>query len=261
MSPAGPTPFLMYHELARPGRPLCSTDPGYVRYVVAESDFRAQMAHIVASGQRGVGVSAWLAGDAAFAERSVVLTFDDGCETDLVAAAPILREHGFGATCYLTVAYLDRPGYLTREQVRELVATGIEVGSHSMSHAYLSDIDDAALHREIVESKRELEQIAGTAIRSFSCPGGRHDGRVLPMARLAGYETVTTSQPSGNDHGRHTRMLGRTAILRPMRMDQFAALVSGRKPTAHKWRELALGSAKRMLGNTMYDKLRTALLR
>ena len=250
----------MYHELERAGRPLCSTDPGYVRYVVREDDFRAQMDAIAASGKRGVGVSQWLDAPAASAADCVVITFDDGCETDLVAAAPILRTHGFGATCYLTVDFLDRPGFLSRAQVRELAGTGIEVGCHSMSHAYLSDLDDAALHREIAESKRELELLSGVAIRSFSCPGGRYDDRVLPMAREAGYDSVSTSRAVWNDHRRPAGLLGRIAIMQGTDMEGFSTALSGRDIGARRLRNSALGAAKAVLGNTLYERLRVALL-
>lgn len=250
----------MYHELERAGRPLCSTDAGYVRYVVAESDFRAQMEHIAASGKRGVGVSAWLDGDAASAVHSVVITFDDGCETDLVAAAPILREYGFGATCYLTVDFLGRPGFLSRAQVRDLAATGLEIGCHSMSHAFLSDLDDGALHREVVESKRELEQIAGVVVRSFSCPGGRFDERLLPLARTVAYDSVTTSRTVWNEHRRPPGLLGRFAIVRDMEMPQFIATLDGRDVRARRLRASVLGAAKSLLGNSLYEKLRSRML-
>lgn len=250
----------MYHELERAGRPLCSTDAGYVRYVVRENDFRAQMAHIAAVGKRGVGVSTWLDDSDTDAEHRVVVTFDDGCETDLVAAASILRERGFGATCYLTVAFLDRPGFLSRSQVRELVATGIEVGCHSMSHAFLSDLDDLALHREIVQAKGELELIAGVPIRSFACPGGRYDERVLPMARAAGYDSVTTSRAVWNRHTRPASLLGRIAVMRDTGMEDFVATLSGRDIGARKLRDSALTTAKALLGNALYEKLRSALL-
>jgi peptidoglycan/xylan/chitin deacetylase (PgdA/CDA1 family) len=255
------TPFLMYHELERPGRPLCSTDPGYVRYVIGERDFREQMAHIAASGKRGVSVSEWLDGDAASAGRSVVLTFDDGCETDLVSAAPILREFGFRATCYLTVDFLDRPGFLSRTQVRDLAAMGLEIGCHSMSHAFLSDLDDVALHREVVQARRELEVIAGVAIRSFSCPGGRYDERVLPLACAAAYDSVLTSRAVWNDHGRPAGLLGRTAIVREMTFAEFIAMLDGRHVRRRQLRESVLGAAKSVLGNALYERLRSRLLK
>ncbi|MEO8621553.1 MAG: polysaccharide deacetylase family protein [bacterium] len=254
------TAFLMYHELERAGRPLCSNEPGYVRYVVREDDFRAQMDHVVASGKRGVSVSAWLDADDASAKRSVVLTFDDGCETDLIFAAPLLEERGFGATCYLTVDFLDRRGYLTRAQVRELAGTGIEVGCHSMSHAYLSDLDDVALHREIVQSKQELESISGVRVRSFSCPGGRYDDRVLPVARAAGYDSVTTSKSVWNVHALPADLLGRIVILQDTSMERFVATLSGRDIGARKLRDSALTAAKAILGNSLYEKLRKTVL-
>ena len=254
------TAFLMYHELERVGRPLCSSDPGYVRYVVREDDFRDQMDHIAAIGKRGIGVSEWYDGGDATCERSVVITFDDGCETDLILAAPIVREHGFTATCYLTVDYLDRPGFLTRTQVRALGATGIELGCHSMSHAYLGDLDDAGLHREIVQAKVALEEISGVAIRSLSCPGGRYDERVLPMAHAAGYDTVTTSRAVWNIRGHPSDLLGRIAIMRGADPKQFAAALSGHDVRARKLRDSALAGAKLLLGNTLYEKLRAVLL-
>lgn len=250
----------MYHELARAGRPLCSTDPGYVRYVVGESDFRSHMNHIATSGKHGIGVSTWIDGDAILAEHAVVVTFDDGSETDLVAATPILREHGFAATCYLTVDFLDRPGFLSRAQVRELAATGMEIGCHSMSHPYLSDLDDVALSREIVQAKTELEFISGCAIRSFSCPGGRYDERVLPMARRAGYDSVTTSRAIWNLHARSADLLGRIAITQNTSTEQFVSTLSGQNIDARRLRDSALTVAKSVLGNALYQRLRAALL-
>ncbi len=254
------TPILMYHELALANRALCSTDPGYVRYVVAEPSFRAQLARLAERGMRGVSVSQWIDLPMSATPR-VMLTFDDGCETDLISAAPLIRERGFNATCYLTIDFLERPGFLAHAQVRELAATGIEIGCHSMSHAYLSDLDDAALRREVVDSKHRLEQIAGVRVRSFSAPGGRYDDRLLPLAREAGYDSVTTSNPAQNPNARPAGLLGRTAIMKDTRMPQFDAILSGEDLASRQSRDRLLGAAKSLLGNRLYEKLRAALLR
>jgi len=92
--------FLMYHELEILGRPLCQSEPGYARYVLPDSDFRAQMDHLKGHGWQGLSLGQALQ----FAEGpNVTITFDDGCETDLLAAAPILRQAGFNATFFITV--------------------------------------------------------------------------------------------------------------------------------------------------------------
>ena len=104
---------------------------------------------------------------------SVCITFDDGSETDLIAAAPVLREFGCNATFYLTAGFLGKPGYLNPSQVRELDAQGFEIGCHSMTHSYLSDLPEPELKREVVDAKLEIEQMVGHRIEHFSCPGGR----------------------------------------------------------------------------------------
>ena len=113
--------FLMYHELELAGRKLCQSEPGYVRYILPLEVFRGQMEWIKTSGWHGLNVTEALRYPAG---QSVCITFDDGCETDLIAAAPVLREFGFNATFYLTAGFLGTPGYLNASQVRDLDAQG-----------------------------------------------------------------------------------------------------------------------------------------
>ena len=109
--------FLMYHELESPGRPLCQTEPGYVRYILTASDFRSQMELLKRARWKGVSVSEAIG---SFANKTVAITFDDGCETDLLHAAPILREFDFGGTFYVTTGFLRKSGYLSHPQLKEL---------------------------------------------------------------------------------------------------------------------------------------------
>ena len=78
------TVYLMYHELQVPGRSLCRDDPGYTRYVIPAADFRAQLEHLHSLGLRGMSVGQALEGEDGD-RPSVVITFDDGCESDLLA--------------------------------------------------------------------------------------------------------------------------------------------------------------------------------
>src|SRR3954469_20605087 len=93
------TTFLMYHEIEAAGRALCDAEPGYVRYVVSQAAFRNQLRQLRADGYGGLSVGQWLAGNQA--GPAAVITFDDGCETDALIAAPLLAEAGFKATFYV----------------------------------------------------------------------------------------------------------------------------------------------------------------
>ena len=83
------TAFFMYHELSVPNRALCHREPGYTRYVVSASDFRSHMEDVAHLGWRA---AMCLSAIQSFNGKTVCVTFDDGCETDLLAAAPILKE-------------------------------------------------------------------------------------------------------------------------------------------------------------------------
>ncbi len=249
--------FLMYHEIELPGRPLCQSAPGYVRYILPLETFRSQMAWIKESGWRGLNAGEALRYPAA---PSVCITFDDGCETDLIAAAPVLRQFGFNATFYLTAGFLGTPGYLNASQVRDLDAQGFEIGCHSMTHAYLSDLPEPELQREIVDAKLQIEQIVGHAVEHFSCPGGRYDQRTLQMARRAGFATVANSQFYANSSSTSPYELGRIAMLRDLTIVEFSATCHGRGLWKKRLQHQARRSMQRLLGNRAYDRLRAVLL-
>jgi peptidoglycan/xylan/chitin deacetylase (PgdA/CDA1 family) len=250
--------FLMYHELELAGRKLCQSEPGYVRYILPLETFRRQMEWIQQSGFLGLSVGEALRFPL---KPSVCITFDDGCETDLIAAAPVLREFGFHATFYLTAGFLGTPGYLSDEQVRELDAQGFEIGCHSMTHAYLSDLAEVELQREIAGAKVRIEQIVGHAVEHFSCPGGRYDQRTLAMARHARFKTVANSEFHANDSSTGNYELGRVAMLRDLSITEFSAICRGRGLWKKRVQMQTRRGAQRLLGNRNYDRLRALLLK
>ena len=254
----GGTVFLMYHELERAGRELCDSGPGYVRYVLAEEDFREHLSRLRDAGLRGISTGAALAEE--FPSDSVAITFDDGCASDFEIAAPLLREVGAGATFYVVSGFLGRRGYMTASQVRELSDLGFEVGSHSHTHRYLTDLGAGDLRGELSGSKARLEDSTGRAVEHFSCPGGRWSRAVAEAAREAGYKSVATSRPGRNAAGAHPFALSRVAVMRGTGADGFARLCRAEGLLRRRAQEMALGAAKRLLGNSAYERLRGAVL-
>lgn len=247
----------MYHELELPGRPLCQNDPGYVRYIISADEFARQMRSVRELGMCGVSVSNALD----FTEAAVAITFDDGSETDLLSAAPVLKECGFGATFYIVSGFIGKRGYLSTAQLRELRSLGFEIGCHSMTHPYLTDLDEAGLKREIGDAKTALEQMIGERIEHFSCPGGRYDRRAMQVAKAAGFQTVSTSAPRVNTQATDKFSLGRIAITRDTSAAEFQQLCRGQALWKMNLRSGIRNSAKRVLGNTAYDRVRALLLK
>jgi peptidoglycan/xylan/chitin deacetylase (PgdA/CDA1 family) len=227
-----------------------------VRYIVPAADFRSQIRFLRESKLPIMNVTQSFTGPS----NGVVLTFDDGCETDLLTAAPILKDAGFNATFYITTGFLGSRGYLLPGQVRELSDAGFEIGCHSMTHPYLDELGSNDLRRELLDAKAQLEEMIGRKVDHFSCPGGRWSPQVADVAKQSGYLSVATSRVGRNGSSSDRFSLARVAIMRGFGIAAFRELCQGQGLRQMEFREKARGLAKRVLGNSVYDKLRAALL-
>ena len=254
--------FLMYHELQSTRRRLVDESPGYQRYVGNKEQFENHLEIVSQRGFRGANVSQSLeALSSANLDQSIVcFTFDDGCVSDLNVAAPLLSKKHFNATFYVTVDHLGRDGYLTKAELRELSGLGFEIGSHSMTHRHLSDLDEQQIRVELFQSKNELEEILGKQVDHFSCPGGRVNDAVTRAALEAGYKSVATSRLGTNSSQSNRFALARVAIKRNMNLKTFARVCNGKGQFRMKSEDSILLTGKRILGNERYDRLRGNIL-
>lgn len=249
--------ILMYHELEIPGRPLCQTDPGYRRYVVPTAMLETQLSQLKSLGYAGISIGQALRG---IQPSQVVITFDDGSETDLKVAAPMLLDLGFAATFYVTAGFPGRPGYMSESQVRELRASGFEIGCHSMTHPNLTELDSAALDVEVVDAKKKLEQILGQAVEHYSCPNGRFNHQIVAKVRDAGYSSFATSHPHLYAGLSDRYSIGRIPVLRNTTVRQIQNVCEGRGLWALACAQSSRRTIQSLLGDRLYDGLRSSLL-
>ena len=253
------TPYLMYHEVEVPGRAVNQSVPGYLHYVVTSEQLTKQLNALESAGFHGVSVSQGLDENNSDS-KTVVITFDDGCETDLLVAGPLLKQLGFSATFYVVSGFLNKPGYLSNSQLRELAGLGHEIGSHSITHRYLRQLDNSELKSEIQDSKTQLEEILGQPVEHFSCPGGRWDARVSPLAIAAGYKSVSTSEIGLNTRDTDPYRLKRLAVFRETSAESLVELMSGKHLLSRQIRTRILDGAKDVLGDERYDRVRSSVL-
>ncbi len=253
------TVYLMYHEIAVPGRPLCQAEEGYARYVVAEKDFREQIRRLREKGYSGMSVTEAIDLKQG-RERAIAITFDDGCETDLITAAPVLKEVGFNSTFYIVEGFINGRGYLTGEQVKELSRQGFEIGCHSMTHSYLTDLTQERLMVEIAVAKERLEQLIGERVDHFSCPGGRWNPAVARLAQEAGYRTVATSRIGINLTEADPYKLSRVAVMRDTTLEDFDRICRAKGLLVKQARYATLAAVKGVLGNYVYERMRSKVL-
>lgn len=133
--------------------------------------------------------------------RTVAITFDD-CYQDNLRAGEILNQFGLPATFFVPTDFIETDrqfewdrglpnlGNLSWSQVRELVAMGHDIGSHTLSHADLGRATPHEAWAEIADSRKVLEDRLGRPCRYFAFPFGRPDNlrpEYVPMIERAGY--------------------------------------------------------------------------
>jgi peptidoglycan/xylan/chitin deacetylase (PgdA/CDA1 family) len=176
---------------------------------VTPAAFERQLDLLQRAGYRGVTFA-----DAVRepADRTVAITFDDAYLSVLLLGKPLLDAVGYPATVYAPTAYLDTPERplawdgieqwlggeherellpMTWDQLGELAEAGWEVGSHTLTHPHLTQLDDLALREELTGSKAELERRLGRC-ETLAYPYGDHDERVVAAAGAAGYAAAGT---------------------------------------------------------------------
>jgi peptidoglycan/xylan/chitin deacetylase (PgdA/CDA1 family) len=200
-------PIYMYHKIARP--PAGTADPFLF---TSPEEFDRQLGLVVAARLAPSTLTATVPVLAENHSRAVI-TFDDGCVDVLENGLPILRRHGFRAIQFLVAGSLgginhwdvakgDVPAQLmTESQIREWLAGGQEIGSHSMTHRNLRHAQPAELRLEIFDSKKLLEDRFGQPIEHFSYPFGLWNESVRDLVMEAGYKTACTASFGVNPPG------------------------------------------------------------
>jgi peptidoglycan/xylan/chitin deacetylase (PgdA/CDA1 family) len=197
---------LMYHGVEEV--PL---DPH--KLCVTPAKFAEQMTWLAEHGLRGVSMGELLAAVRAGRERGLVgLTFDDGYLNVLDSAIPELLHHGFTATMFIISGLLGKTNewesegtpiwrLMSAEQVAQVAAAGMEIGSHSVTHPRLRGIGEERLRTEVAESRSSLGELLGQPIEGFAYPFGSMDTAARQAVRDAGYLYATAVETPLTDLG------------------------------------------------------------
>lgn len=197
---------LMYHNF---GEPPAGGDPESL--FVPVQAFRDQLDLLRRRGWRALTLDEFLATlDGAPAPRkSYLITIDDGHESVLRTAAPILEEAGLPSVLFVPPSLLGgpitwNPAYggeqlSGKDEIATLAGTRMEVGVHSWDHSRMFGMDAEELDLHVVRARDEVEKMMGYPARSFAYPFGTHDAPARRAMADAGY---AVSFAVAREHGR-----------------------------------------------------------
>ena len=193
----------MYHSVD-----YAQTDRARANTVSPEA-FERQMAFLKRGGYQVLSVETYvqiIREKKKFAPKSVVITFDDGLLNNYTNAYPILMKYGIPAVMFIPSSYVGRldagvgPPKMNADQLREISAHGVTIGSHVATEAYLPSLGQEAAQKEIVDSKAVLEELVGRRVEYLAYPSGGFSEEIKAMVRDAGYQAAFTTN-RGFDRG------------------------------------------------------------
>jgi peptidoglycan/xylan/chitin deacetylase (PgdA/CDA1 family) len=196
-------PILMYHDVQ------AQSAERYPPYTIPIQLLERQLDYLRDSGRRCIGfdeLSVIMEGTQAPTGREVLITFDDGYESFQTLAAPALAERGMSATVFVVTERMggyngwdadykvgyDKKKLMSKEGVREVVAMGMDVGSHSCTHVDLTKCADEEAEGELRRSKQALEELLGKSIEYLAYPFGSYSKSHFTLLEECGYRGAVT---------------------------------------------------------------------
>ncbi|HEY5288053.1 MAG TPA: polysaccharide deacetylase family protein [Solirubrobacteraceae bacterium] len=229
-------PILMYHVINPP--PAGAKFPGLY---VSPEEFSAQARALAGAGFHAVTMDQmranWTRGTPLPAGKPIVLSFDNGYQSQYTQALPVLRRLGWVGVENMQLTGLPpSQGGLSDAQIRGLVAAGWELDTQGISHADLITLSPTALHEQVAVARAEVQRRYQVPVNWFCYPSGHYNSTVINAVKAAGYVGSTTvvpgwASPSGDSYRLpRLRVLGGTSPAELLA--QLAAIRSNPAPPA-----------------------------
>ncbi len=172
-----------------------SPNPALADWAVSPAQLDQQMAYLAGEGYEAVICSELLRrfDTRVPMERVVAITFDDSYSDTVTTAAPILARYGFVATIFAVPGHLGgfaewdaRYGgamapIATAEDLRAVMATGWEIGHHTITHAALTRLSDSEIRHEVFDGADMLSAAIGAPVPTFAHPFSMQNAHVRAL--------------------------------------------------------------------------------
>jgi peptidoglycan/xylan/chitin deacetylase (PgdA/CDA1 family) len=243
----------MYHDIVSRAPTDHSGFPGAGprRYKLDWPDWLEQLDRLAETCERPTHVHEAVDGD-------WLLTFDDGGGSAVDAGRELARR-GWTGHFLVTAGMIDKPGFVTADDIRELHTLGHVIGTHSWSHPErMSTCSFRQLLLEWGRSLSTLEEIVGEPLDVASVPGGYHSRAVEAAAAQVGIGALFTSEPIRKVRiYDRCRVIGRFAITRPTTAEEVVRLAQAERSL--RLRRVAAWNARKgakFVAGPLYPALR-----
>lgn len=250
--------ILAYHDIDTKNNPTEKKDLPTIQTVVNVDEFESQMHYLASAGYTVLSVTEYLdrLKKNKNNDRCIILTFDDGHYSNYNYALPILRKYSFHASFFIVVDFVGKPLYMGDYEIQELISCNMEIGSHGLTHAYLTQLTREEIIQEVVESKRLLEKRIGRQVDVFAYPGGHQNKKVVEIVKNAGYKAAVSCITGLNNARTNPFLLRRLEVRRGTSVREFRNALDTKSILFFQCIDMLKAVMKKSLGLRVYEGLR-----
>ena len=181
-------PILCYHNI----RDFSASASGNIKvYTVKPPAFAEQMKALADAGYQTIlpeQLYNYLVFDGPLPAKPILITFDDTREEQFTIGAAEMKKYGFKGVFFIMTVSINRPGYLSKEQIKRLSDSGNVVAAHTWDHHMVTKYTGDDWNVQLVKPKAKLEEIIGKPVKDFAYPFGLWNTAAIPEIKKSGYE-------------------------------------------------------------------------
>jgi peptidoglycan/xylan/chitin deacetylase (PgdA/CDA1 family) len=213
--------ILMYHMISEP------KTAAEVKYACPPKRFEQHLKMLLSIGFKPVSINAiedYYIHQTPLPDKAFLVTLDDGFEDNYSNAFPIFKRYLIPAVIYLatgligkTNQWMSTPIFSERKmlswtQIKDMAGEGITFGSHTVSHPKLTELDDESVSKELIQSKKIIEDQLDLECSHFAYPYGLLNERTSELVKKVGFKTACTTRSGFNNAERDPLMLHRIEV-------------------------------------------------
>ena len=181
-------PVLCYHHI----RTARASDGANMKtYSVSPASFAGQMKALYDSGYQTIlpdQLYEYLVHNGPLPEKPVMLTFDDTDEEQYSIGATEMNKYGFKGVYFIMTIAINRPRYMSKEQIKNLSDSGHEIAGHTWDHHMVTKYVGEDWDVQLLKPRRQLEEITGKRIQYFAYPFGLWNQAAIPEIANRNYK-------------------------------------------------------------------------
>lgn len=181
-------PVLCYHHILTP---KSGASENMKTYSVSPEGFAAQMKLLADSGYHTIlpdQLYNYLAYGKPLPSKPVMLTFDDTDLEQYTLGAAEMKKYGFKGVFFIMTISINRPRYMSKEQIKELSDDGHTIACHTWDHHMVTKYTGEDWDIQLIKPRKTLEEITGKSIEYFAYPFGLWNAPAIPEIKRRNYK-------------------------------------------------------------------------